>query len=146
MNPICNVKLLFDIGTSGWHLKWGLFFENYCQKTIEIENETIHYNLRNDLVEHLWAWKGNNMYWNKYYTFSISNIYKNPLSCDEICGLMYVSSSSLCKCGELSNVIKCESSPNEIVGWWYSLVLTNSVLWVGALCFALPWLLPFLVL
>jgi hypothetical protein len=33
----------------------GVFFENYCQKTIEIENATIHYNLKNDLVEHLWA-------------------------------------------------------------------------------------------
>jgi len=33
----------------------GVFFENYYKKTIEIENATIHYNLKNDLVEHLWC-------------------------------------------------------------------------------------------
>jgi hypothetical protein len=36
---------------------------------------------------------------------------------------MYVSSSCLCKCGELSNVIEssCESSQNEVVGFGISL-------------------------
>ncbi len=58
----CNLKPLFDIGSKGSHLKWGLFFKDYCQKTIEIENETIQYNFRNDLVEHLWVQKDNNMY------------------------------------------------------------------------------------
>ncbi len=72
----CDIKPLFDIGTNGSHLKWRLFFETYCQTTIEIENATTHYNLRNDLVEHLWDRKGNNMYWNKHYFFNIKHFQK----------------------------------------------------------------------
>jgi hypothetical protein len=36
----------------------GIFLKDYCQKTIEIENETIQYNFRNYRVEHLWVQKG----------------------------------------------------------------------------------------
>jgi hypothetical protein len=30
----CNVKPLFDIGSKGSHLKWGLFLKDYCQKKL----------------------------------------------------------------------------------------------------------------
>jgi hypothetical protein len=55
--------------------------------------------------------KANNMYWNKYFAYSISNIFKNLFGCESI----YVSSSCLCKCDELSSVIKpsCQSSASE---------------------------------
>jgi hypothetical protein len=41
-------------------LKQGFSFEDYCQKITQIENVATHYNLKNDLVEHLWARKNNN--------------------------------------------------------------------------------------
>jgi hypothetical protein len=105
---------LFDIGSKGSHLKWGLFFKD--QKIIKIENATIQYNFKNDLVEHLWVQKGNNMYRNKYFGYSISNIFKNLFGCDEVCESIYVSSSCLCKCDELLSVIEpsCESSTSEV--------------------------------
>jgi hypothetical protein len=56
----CNLEPLFDVGSNVSHLKRGLSFEEYCQGTTQIENVVIHYNLKNDLVEHLWAEKGNN--------------------------------------------------------------------------------------
>jgi hypothetical protein len=91
----------------------GIFFKDH--KTIKIENATIQYNFRNDLVEHLWVQKGNNMYRTKYFAYSISNIKKNLFGCDEVCESIYVSSSCLCKCDELLRVIKpsCESSASE---------------------------------
>lgn len=105
---------MFDIGSKGSHLKWGLFFKD--QKIIKIENATIQYNFKNDLVEHLWVQKGNNMYRNKYFGYSISNIFKNFFGCDEVCESIYVSSSCLCKCDELLSVIEpsCESSASEV--------------------------------
>jgi hypothetical protein len=51
----CNLKPLFDVGSNVLHLKRGLFFEDYCQGTTQIEDVAINYNLKNDLVEHLWA-------------------------------------------------------------------------------------------
>ncbi len=83
---------MFDIGSKGSHLKWGLFFKD--QKTIKFENATIQYNFRNDLVEHK---KGNNMYQNKYFAYSTSNIFKNLFGCDEVCESIYVSSSCYVK-------------------------------------------------
>jgi hypothetical protein len=56
----CILEPLFDVGSDVSHLKQGLYFENYCQGTTQIENMAIYYNFRNDLVEHLWAQKGNN--------------------------------------------------------------------------------------
>ncbi len=89
----------------------GLFFENYCQKTIEIENAPLI------IILEMTMW---NIFGIERATICIEI---NPFSCDEICGSIYASSSFLCKCGELSNVIdtSCESSPNEIVGLGISL-------------------------
>ena len=39
-----------------------LTFEQLLEDTHEIEDEDMHYNLRGDLIEHLWALKGQNMY------------------------------------------------------------------------------------
>jgi len=55
-----NYKPLFDVGSNVSHLKRGLLFEDYCQGTTQIEDVVTHYNLKNDLVKHLWAQKGNN--------------------------------------------------------------------------------------
>jgi hypothetical protein len=33
----------------------GIFFEDYYQRTTEIENVIAHYDFQNDLVKHLWA-------------------------------------------------------------------------------------------
>jgi hypothetical protein len=38
----------------------GLSFEALMNHTVEIENEDLHYSLRGDLIEHLWAFKGAN--------------------------------------------------------------------------------------
>jgi hypothetical protein len=51
----CNLEYLFNVGSNVSHLKQGLSFEDYYQGTTQIENVATHYNLRNDLVEHLWA-------------------------------------------------------------------------------------------
>ena len=40
----------------------GLTFEQLREHTEDIEDEDLHYNLRGDLIEHLWALKGQNMY------------------------------------------------------------------------------------
>jgi hypothetical protein len=40
----------------------GLTFEQLLEYTREIEDEDMHYSLRGDLIEHLWALKGGNMY------------------------------------------------------------------------------------
>ena len=40
----------------------GLTFEQLREHTEEIEDEDMHYNLRGDLIEHLWALKAQNMY------------------------------------------------------------------------------------
>ncbi len=61
----CNLKHLFNVGSNVSHLKQGLSFEDYYQGTTVIENVATHNNLKNDLVEHLWARKGNNANWNK---------------------------------------------------------------------------------
>ncbi len=63
----CNLEPLFNFGSNVSHLKWRLSFEDYHQGTTQIENVATHYNLKNDLVEHLWAWKGNNVNWNKFF-------------------------------------------------------------------------------
>ena len=39
-------------------LRRGLSFDELMNDTMEIENEDIHYSLRGDLIEHLWALKG----------------------------------------------------------------------------------------
>ena len=39
-------------------LRSGLTFKDFMASTIEIENEYTHYELRNDLIEHLWQLKG----------------------------------------------------------------------------------------
>jgi hypothetical protein len=36
----------------------GLTFEQLVKDTEEIEDEDMHYSLRGDLIEHLWALKG----------------------------------------------------------------------------------------
>ncbi len=41
-------------------LKRGLTFVEYIQGIKEIKNRVAYYNLRNDLVDHLWALKGLN--------------------------------------------------------------------------------------
>ena len=41
-------------------LRRGLSFEALMNDTIEIENEDLHYSLRGDLIEHLWALKCTN--------------------------------------------------------------------------------------
>lgn len=41
-------------------MKRGLTFIEYIQSTKEIKNLVAYYNLRNDLVDHLWALKGLN--------------------------------------------------------------------------------------
>jgi len=52
---------------------------------------------------------------NKYFAYSISNIFKKKIGCDEVCESICVSSSCLCKCDELSSVIEpsCESLAGE---------------------------------
>ena len=40
----------------------GLTFEQLRENTKEIEDKDMHHNLRGDLIEHLWALKGQNMY------------------------------------------------------------------------------------
>ena len=37
-----------------------LLFEALMNDTVDIENEDLHYSLRGDLIEHLWALKGTN--------------------------------------------------------------------------------------
>jgi hypothetical protein len=39
----------------------GLTFDQLVRSTIELENEDTHYELRGDLIEHLWALKGTNL-------------------------------------------------------------------------------------
>jgi hypothetical protein len=56
----CNLEQSFNVGSNVSHLKQGFSFEDYCQKITQIENVATHYNLKNDLVEHLWARKNNN--------------------------------------------------------------------------------------
>jgi hypothetical protein len=41
-------------------LRRDLSFEALLNDTIKIENEDLHYSLRGDLIEHLWALKDNN--------------------------------------------------------------------------------------
>jgi hypothetical protein len=41
-------------------LRRGLSFEAFMNNTVEIENEDLHYSLRGDLIEYLWAFKGAN--------------------------------------------------------------------------------------
>ncbi len=55
-----NYKSLFDVGSNVSHSKRGLFFEDYCQGTTQIEDVATHYNFKNDLIKHLWAQKCNN--------------------------------------------------------------------------------------
>ena len=43
-------------------LHGAMSFEQLTTHTEEIENEDTHYGLRGDLIEHLWALKGANMY------------------------------------------------------------------------------------
>jgi hypothetical protein len=40
----------------------GLTFDQLLEYTRKIENEDMHYSLRRDLIEHLWALKGGNIY------------------------------------------------------------------------------------
>ncbi len=40
----------------------GLTLDQLLEYTREIEDEDMHYSLRGDLIEHLWALKGQNMY------------------------------------------------------------------------------------
>jgi hypothetical protein len=56
----CNLEQSFNVGSNVSHLKQGFSFQDYCQKITQIENVATHYNLKNDLVEHLWAKKNNN--------------------------------------------------------------------------------------
>ena len=37
-----------------------LSFEVFMNHTVEIRNEDLHYSLRGDLIEYLWAFKGTN--------------------------------------------------------------------------------------
>jgi hypothetical protein len=39
-------------------MKKGLTFAKYIQGIEEIENQAAYYNLKNDLIDHLWALKG----------------------------------------------------------------------------------------
>jgi hypothetical protein len=51
----CTLKPLFDVGSNVSHLKQQFIFEDYCQGITQIEDVAIDYNLKNDLVKHLWA-------------------------------------------------------------------------------------------
>jgi len=46
--------------TNLMQLKQGLTFDSFMQGTQKIENSCTHFNLRSNLVEHLWAMKGFN--------------------------------------------------------------------------------------
>ncbi len=69
------------------------------------------------LVEHLWTQKSNNTYWNKTSIQSRSNMSKTQPIGGEVCELVNVWSSYLCRsvC-ELSNA--SEFSPCEVVNLW----------------------------
>jgi hypothetical protein len=42
-------------------MKYGLKFEQYAKGTNEIEISNNHFNLKDNLVKHLWALKGDNI-------------------------------------------------------------------------------------
>jgi len=41
-------------------MRRGLTFAKYVEGTNEIKNQQAHYNLKNDLIDHLWTLKGLN--------------------------------------------------------------------------------------
>jgi hypothetical protein len=84
-----NLEPLFDVGSNVSHLRWRLSFEDYCQGNTQIENVATHYNLKNDLVEHLWAWKGNDENWNN--EFGMLKNYSQHLSL----GIIHMSNDSI---------------------------------------------------
>jgi hypothetical protein len=53
LEPI--VKLFNNI-----QMKRGLTFAKYIEGTNEIKNQQTHYNLKNDLIDHLYTFKGLN--------------------------------------------------------------------------------------
>jgi hypothetical protein len=77
----------------------------------------IQHNISNKLVEHLWIQKCYNTYWNKALIQSRSNMSKTQPIGGEVCELVNVWSSYLCRCVcELSNA--SEFSPCEVVNLW----------------------------
>jgi hypothetical protein len=53
-----ELEPFFDRGIRGGRMGGGLSFEEFRNGTIQIENSTTHFALRNDLIEHLWQKKG----------------------------------------------------------------------------------------
>jgi hypothetical protein len=52
-----TIKLLNSI-----QMRRRLTFAKYAESTNEIENQRAHYNLKNDLIDHLWTLKGLNQH------------------------------------------------------------------------------------
>jgi hypothetical protein len=53
--------ILGDLPDDAPPLQRGLTFDDLVQGQIELENADTHYELRGDLIEHLWAFKGANL-------------------------------------------------------------------------------------
>ncbi len=59
-----NLEQLF-YGANMAYLKTSLAFQACMEETQELDNLQVHYNLKMDLVEHLWAQSHLNIGWNK---------------------------------------------------------------------------------
>jgi hypothetical protein len=57
-----DLEPLFTPGVTDGDMPRGLTFRALNRATREIENIQTHYSLRNDVIEHLWRLKGENMY------------------------------------------------------------------------------------
>jgi hypothetical protein len=87
-----------------------------------------HYNLKNDLVEHLWAWKGNNENWNK--KFGMFKILVNTcLLVLSICPL--IAYQSLINSFFKGNQITFPKTYRRWILWW--------ILWLKVLSLQLSW-------
>ncbi len=64
-----HLDLLFDINNDQPWMRRRLPFQNFKQGTLQIENTNMYYKLWGDIIEHLWAMKTSNFYWNKYFEF-----------------------------------------------------------------------------
>jgi hypothetical protein len=60
---------LFEISNDWLWMRRRLPFQNFRQGTLQIENTNMYYKLWGDLIEHLWAMKTSNFYWNKKFEF-----------------------------------------------------------------------------
>ena len=53
---------LFTYGITDDGMRRGLTFREFNKATREVENMQIHYSLQNNMIEHLWHLKGENIY------------------------------------------------------------------------------------